>query len=67
MQTNPHVFLTTEEAAARWSMSARTLEGWRDKGIGPIYHKIGSRVRYHVDDIERFEKLWRSSDHHFAN
>jgi hypothetical protein len=44
----------------RWSVSPRTLEGWRDKGIGIAWTKIGSRVRYHVDDIEDCERRWRS-------
>lgn len=53
------VFLTTQEVAKRWAMSRRSLEGWRDKGIGPTFHKIGSRVRYHIDDVEEFERRWR--------
>ncbi len=59
MNTQTKIFLTTDDVARRWSMSRRTLEGWRDKGIGPTYHKIGSRVRYHIDDIEKFERCWR--------
>lgn len=53
------VFLTTNDVAKRWAMSPRSLEGWRDHGIGPTYHKIGSRVRYHVDDVEKFERQFR--------
>lgn len=53
------VFLTTNDVAERWAMSPRSLEGWRDQGIGPTYHKIGSRVRYHVDDVEKFERQFR--------
>ncbi|QPC98172.1 helix-turn-helix domain-containing protein [Qipengyuania soli] len=52
------IFLTTAEVAARWRMSPRTLEGWRDKGIGPNYHKFGGSVRYHMDEIKRFEEAW---------
>lgn len=52
------VFLTTDEVAARWKISPRTLEGWRDKGIGPTYVRIGSRVRYHIDQIRRAEQDW---------
>lgn len=53
------VFLTTVDVAQRWRMSPRSLEGWRDRGIGPTYHKIGNRVRYLVNDIEEFERRWR--------
>lgn len=61
------IFLTTTDLATRWRMSARTLEGWRDKGKGPSYRKLGGSggaVRYHVDDIERFERAWSS---HFGD
>lgn len=50
------VFLTTKELAKRWRMSHRSLEGWRDKGLGPTYHVIGSSVRYHIDVIVEFER-----------
>jgi hypothetical protein len=60
--TTEKIFFTTVELAERWCMSPRSLEGWRDNGSGPNYHKIGSRVRYHIDDIERFERQW--SSHH---
>ncbi|MXO94063.1 helix-turn-helix domain-containing protein [Erythrobacter arachoides] len=52
------MFLTTKELAHRWRISPRTLEGWRDKGIGPCYTKIGNRVRYHIDAVERAEHDW---------
>ena len=54
------MFLTTAELAERWRISPRTLEGWRDKGIGPTYTRIGNRVRYHIDVIERAENDWSS-------
>ncbi len=57
---NTAVFLTISELAARWNVSNRTLEGWRDQGIGPNYHKIGGRVRYHADDVNRYERSVRA-------
>lgn len=59
---SPSVFLTTADVADRWRISPRTLEGWRDKGIGPSYVKIGSRVRYRIDHIELCEQTWNISD-----
>lgn len=56
------VFLTTKELAHRWRISPRTLEGWRDKGIGPRYNKIGNRVRYPIDAIERAERDWSTTE-----
>ena len=40
------IFLRQQELATRWRVSARTLEGWRLKGIGPRYVKIGSRTKF---------------------
>lgn len=56
------IFLITDEVANRWRISRRTLEGWRDKGTGPTYHQISGSIRYHIDDVERFEGAWRSSE-----
>ena len=45
--------LCTKEAAALLAISPRTLENWRQVGIGPKYQKIGNRiVRYKREDIE---------------
>lgn len=49
-------FLSQKEVAHRWTMSTRTLEGWRDRGIGPRYYRFGNRVRYAVEDVESFER-----------
>ena len=54
------IFLTTAEVAARWRISPRTLEGWRDKGVGPSYTRIGNRIRYRIDVVERAERDWSS-------
>ncbi|WP_416379173.1 helix-turn-helix domain-containing protein [Alteriqipengyuania sp. WL0013] len=51
-------FLTTKVLASRWQVSPRTLEGWRDKGIGLSFIKIGNRIRYRLCDIERAEAEW---------
>jgi predicted site-specific integrase-resolvase len=48
-------FLDQAMLAERWLISQRTLEGWRIKGIGPFPTKIGSRVRYRLEDVEKFE------------
>ena len=50
-------YLTQRELAAKWQISERTLEGWRTRGDnGPGYVKFGNRVRYPLDEIERFER-----------
>lgn len=44
------------QLATRWGLSFRTLQNWRRMGIGPVYLKLGNRVSYRVDDIERYER-----------
>ena len=43
------------QLADRWNISPRTLERWRWICEGPPYLKIGGRVVYRLDDIERYE------------
>ena len=47
--------LNQTELAERWNISKRTLERWRWIGEGPAYLKIGGRVVYRLEDIERYE------------
>ncbi|NGZ05128.1 MAG: helix-turn-helix domain-containing protein [Magnetococcales bacterium] len=50
------------ELSRRWGISHRTLERWRSLGEGPPYLKIGGRVVYRQDDIERYEAKQRRND-----
>jgi hypothetical protein len=43
------------QLAQRWSLSPRTLAQWRWLGKGPPYLKVGWRVLYRLEDIERYE------------
>lgn len=43
------------DLARRWQVSPRTLERWRWLGEGPCFVKIGGRVVYRLDDVERYE------------
>lgn len=47
--------LNQADLAARWTISPRTLERWRWIGEGPAYLKIGGRVVYRIEDVERYE------------
>lgn len=47
--------LTPEEASEYLGgVALRTLDRWRQKGIGPIYVKMGRLVRYRVSDLEDY-------------
>jgi hypothetical protein len=47
--------LHQSDLARRWRLSPRTLERWRWLGIGPRYLRIGGRVVYRLQDVEKFE------------
>ena len=47
--------LNQRELAERWNISQRTLERWRWVGDGPQFLKLGGRVVYRVEDVERYE------------
>lgn len=49
-------FLNQVELSRRWGISARTLEQWRWRNVGPTFVKIGNCVRYRIDDVERYEQ-----------
>ena len=50
---NPARSLMKEGEVARWlNMSVKTLQGWRLKGEGPEFEKLGRSVRYSVASVE---------------
>lgn len=52
--------LTTREAAALIHVSPRTLEGWRLRGGGPAFLRVGKRlVRYAAGDVLTWAKRQR--------
>jgi len=48
--------LTQRELADRWNKSEATIERYRSDGVGPVYLKIGGKVMYRIEDIEKFER-----------
>ena len=49
----PPRYLRTPEAARFLSLSGRTLEKHRTYGTGPAYRKLGGRVVYALEDLEK--------------
>ncbi len=45
--------LNQKQLAARWCISAATLERWRSAGIGPKFLKLCGRVLCHLLKAER--------------
>lgn len=49
------LYMTTYEAADFLGFTAGTLRVWRSQGKGPSYYKVGSTVRYEMDDLEAWK------------
>ena len=47
------------EVAARLGVAVQTLAGWAVQGIGPKHVVIGKFARYHIEDLEDWEKQLR--------
>jgi excisionase family DNA binding protein len=45
-------YMTQKQVAEMLGLSTATLEGWRIRGKGPRYLKLGRCVRYLVADLE---------------
>jgi hypothetical protein len=47
---------TIDEVAAHYRTTPATVRYWRKTGYGPRGRRVGQHVRYHVDEIERFDR-----------
>ncbi len=43
-----------DTAASILAVSTRTLEGWRVRGGGPKFVRVGRAIRYRIVDLEAF-------------
>lgn len=58
-------YLTVGDAAQFMGLAKQTLNRWRVSGDGPEYHKLGRRVVYDAEELERWvqrRRLRHSSD-----
>jgi hypothetical protein len=62
MSAVPEDVLTEKETAALLRISVKALQGWRSRGGGPKFLKLGRCVRYRRGDLQDFVlKALRSS------
>jgi len=55
--------LSQRQVAVRLGVSARTIEGWRARGIGPPFLRLSARaVRYRAVDLEQWLDQRRVAD-----
>ena len=50
-QSDADALLMEAHAARFLSMSDRTLQAWRVRGIGPSYIRVGRSIRYRMSDL----------------
>jgi hypothetical protein len=46
--------VSTKELSGIWGVPESTLRYWRCAEIGPIYVKLGGRIKYDLADVERY-------------
>ena len=46
--------LTPAQVATLLDTNVATLQCWRQKGCGPVYHKLGKHVRYTRADVKQY-------------
>jgi len=57
--------LSQRQVALRLGVSARTIEGWRARGVGPPFLRLSARaVRYRAVDLEQWLDQRRVADEH---
>jgi hypothetical protein len=63
-----HPLLDQQEAADHLRMTPRFLESRRSRGDGPVYIKVGNRVRYRLSDLDAWvEEQRRTSTSDLGN
>lgn len=56
-QSEPQItHLTEHQLARRLNISMRTLQGWRLRGEGVPFLKLGRCVRYPISVVDRWER-----------
>jgi hypothetical protein len=58
MDNDKPAFLTPAQVVERWgnAVTTGTLANWRCRSIGPAFQKFGSRVRYTLAAVEKYER-----------
>lgn len=54
-------FLTEAQVADALAVTVNAVRGWRPKGMGPPFYKIGGAVRYDKAEVDDFIQASRVS------
>jgi len=53
------IYITAKEVERAFGIAEKTLANWRSQGRGPVYYKLGGKVRYKLADLEDWAKKGR--------
>ena len=59
MNTNAEVYMDSTQAAEFLGLSPGTLARYRVDGVGPVYYRIGNRIRYKLSDLVEWREARR--------
>ncbi len=51
--------LTPKQAEEYLGIPVKSLANWRSLGKGPAYYKLGGKVRYSENDLEKWQETCR--------
>ena len=54
---SPRRLVSTRELAEIWGIPESTLRYWRSAEIGTPYVKLGGRIKYDLQDVERYVRV----------
>jgi len=54
MEADNQKYLNTKELSQYLGVSIATIQRWRGDGVGPVYIKQGTIVRYDICDVEEW-------------
>jgi len=70
-ETTPQRLLSTKEAVDYFDgkIKRQTLNNWRTQGRGPKFLRIGGKVLYPIDELDRFksDSLYSSTSNYKPN
>lgn len=52
VQAGSDEWMDTDDVCRITGHERNTIEGWRTRGVGPVYYKFGHLVRYKRSDID---------------
>ena len=64
-QINDKILLTEDEVSKLFNINKHTLQRERFNGTGIPYVKLGRRVRYKIEDIEKYIKANTIGGHRY--